>query len=105
MKPGKRDKKYHILITGKELQELKRYVYTMAESFGLDRRVMQYQGKRPLGFYRWDIECLLDTIADEIQRPENYPSQEREEYQAFANLHRRLQDIYREIEREDVQRK
>ena len=49
MKPGTRDKKYQILITGKELQDLQRYAYTMAESFGLDRRVMAYQGKRPLG--------------------------------------------------------
>ena len=104
MKPGKRDKKYDILITGKELQELKRYGYSMAESFGLDRRVMLYQGKRPLGLYRWDIECLLDTISDEIQRSSNYPSQESEEYQAFSNLQRRLQDIYREIEREDTAR-
>jgi hypothetical protein len=43
MRPGTRDKKYQILITGKELQELQRYAYTMAESFGLDRRVMAYQ--------------------------------------------------------------
>src|SRR6266545_995137 len=28
MKPGTRDKKYHILITGQELQELRRYAYT-----------------------------------------------------------------------------
>jgi hypothetical protein len=105
MKPGTRDKKYHILITGKELQELKRYSYTMAESFGLDRRVMNYQGKRPLGLYRWDIECLLDTIADEIKRTENYPSQESEEYQALSRLCLRLKEIYREIEIEDARRK
>jgi len=105
MKPGTRDKKYQILITGKELQELQRYAYTMAESFGLDRRVMAYQGKRPLGLYRWDIECLLDTIADEIKRPENYPSQASEEYQALYRLYMRLKDIYREIESEDANRK
>lgn len=104
MKPGTRDKKYHILITGKELQELKRYACTMAESFGLDRRVMKYQGKRPLGLYRWDLECLLDTITDEINRPENYPSQESEEYQALSSLYMRLKDLYREIESEDVRR-
>jgi hypothetical protein len=35
----------------------------LAESFGLDRRIERYQGKRPLGLYRWDLECLLDSLS------------------------------------------
>ena len=32
----------------------------MAESFGLDRRIGNLTGKRPAGFYKWDLECLRD---------------------------------------------
>jgi hypothetical protein len=48
MKPGKRDKKVNILIQGKELFELKRHAELMVEAFGLDRRIENYQGKRPI---------------------------------------------------------
>ena len=58
MKPGSGDKQYRILITGRELEELKKFTWSMAEAFGLDRRIEKYQGKRPIGFYRWDLDCL-----------------------------------------------
>ena len=31
----------------------------MPESLGLDRRIERYQGKRPSGLYRWDLDGLL----------------------------------------------
>jgi hypothetical protein len=34
MKPGSKDKQYRILITGRELEELQRFTWQMAESFG-----------------------------------------------------------------------
>ncbi len=49
MKPGSRDRKASILITGLELDELQRFVWMMVESFGLDRRIANYQGVRPIG--------------------------------------------------------
>ena len=58
MKPGSRDERYQILITGRELDELKRFTWSMAEAFGLDRRIENYQGKHPIGFYGWDLDCL-----------------------------------------------
>jgi hypothetical protein len=61
MKPGKNDRRHEVLITGAELRELKRL--DMPESLGLDRRIEQYQGKRPIGLYRWDLECLLATLS------------------------------------------
>ena len=61
MKPGKNDRRHEILITGAELRELKRL--DMPESLGLDRRIEKYQGKRPIGLYRWDLECLLATLS------------------------------------------
>ena len=39
MKPGPGDIPYRILITGRELEELKKHTWMMAEAFGLDRRI------------------------------------------------------------------
>ena len=48
VRPGSKDRKASILITGPELHELQRLVWMMAESFGLDRRIANYQGMRPI---------------------------------------------------------
>ena len=61
MKPGRYDRRHPVRITGAELRELKRL--DMPESLGLDRRIERYQGSRPIGLYRWDLECLLDTLS------------------------------------------
>ena len=39
MKPGPKNKKLNILITGRELEELQKHTHLMAEAFGLDRRM------------------------------------------------------------------
>ena len=96
MKPGKYDRKINILITGLELDELHRHVWMMAESFGLDRRIENYQGKRPIGLYRWDIECLLDVMNPTLEDPKYYPSKTKKEYLALAELRDRLKQIYKE---------
>ena len=62
IKPGSKDEKVSLLIAGEELTELKRITWLMSESFGLDTRIENYQGKRPIGFYSWDLECLLAVI-------------------------------------------
>ena len=62
MKPGPRDIRHELLITGDELRELKRHTYAMAEAFGLDRKIESYKGTRPITLYRWDLECLMDVI-------------------------------------------
>ncbi len=62
MKPGSRDIKLEILISGKELSELKRHSWQMVEAFGLDRRIEKYQGKRPISLYSWDFDCILAVI-------------------------------------------
>jgi hypothetical protein len=95
MKPGKRDHKHNILITGAELKELKRHTYMMAESFGLDNRIERYKGKRPIGLYRWDLECLLDVIEIALSDREEYPSHDHAEYLALKNLYQRLKEEYK----------
>ena len=57
MRPGKYDRKHEFLIQFAELRELKEL--DLPESFGLDRRIERYQGKRPLGLYRWDLDGVL----------------------------------------------
>jgi hypothetical protein len=63
----------------------------MAESFGLDRRIANYQGVRLLGLWRWDLECLVDVIDSVLDDPEYYSNQDRAEYLAINNLRDRLQ--------------
>jgi hypothetical protein len=59
MRPGPKDVKRAILITRDELYELKRFTIDVVEAFGLDRRIEAYSGKRSIGLYRWDVDCLL----------------------------------------------
>jgi hypothetical protein len=91
MRPGKYDRKHQLLIKGAELRELKEL--DLPESFGLDRRVERYQGKRPLGLYRWDLECLLAALSLALDEPDDYyspPTNKR----ALKKLHDRLQAEY-----------
>jgi len=94
MKPGKKDKKVNVLIYGKELFELKRHAELMVEAFGLDRRIENYQGKRPIGFYRWDLDCLIDVIEIALNDPEEYPDKDSAECKALNELHNRLKKEY-----------
>jgi hypothetical protein len=48
MKPGPGDIRHKLRITGDELRELKRHASSIAEAFGLDRKIERYKGTRPL---------------------------------------------------------
>jgi hypothetical protein len=71
VKPGRNDRKHQVLIAGAELRELK--LLALPESFGLEGRVQRYEGKRPIGLYRWDLECLLATLSLELEERVQYP--------------------------------
>jgi hypothetical protein len=90
IKPGSKDRKAYIVITGLELDELQRFVWMMAESFGLDHRIANYQGVRPIGLWRWDLECLVDVIDSVLDDPEYYSSRDTLEYLAIKALRDRL---------------
>jgi len=90
IKPGKNDKKLNILINGSELEELQRHTHLMAEAFGLDRRIENYKGKRPIGLYSWDFDCLLCVIEDVLQDSSEYPDRSDPGYIALCNLFERL---------------
>ena len=92
MKPGKNDCKHQVLITGAELRELK--LLALPESFGLEGRVQRYEGKRPIGLYRWDLECLLATLSLELEERVQHPRLRRKDMAALRALHDRLQTEY-----------
>jgi len=100
MKPGSRDKKYTILIAGLELEELQRFTGSMAESFGLDGRIADYVGKRPIGLYRWDIELLYEVISSALTDPADYPDHSAPGYVALHNLYQRIRHLYAEAFKE-----
>lgn len=94
MKPGSRDFKVHILITGDELVELQKHTWAMAESFGLDRRIDEYKGKKPIGLYRWDLDCLIDVIDIGMNDSKDYPDHNSNEYLVLKVLADRLHSEY-----------
>jgi hypothetical protein len=96
MKPGSKDRKYEILITGMELEELRKQTPQMVEAFGLDRRIENYQGKRPIGFYRWDIDCLVEVVMCALDDPAEYPDKNAGEYRAMKNLYEKLRKLNEE---------
>ena len=98
MKPGSKDKKLQILISGEELSELQRHTWQMAEAFGLDRRIENYQGKRPIGLFSWDFDCLLAVIEDALDDPKEYPDKTEPGYKALKSLFIRLKGEYRKFD-------
>jgi hypothetical protein len=94
-KPGTKDKKLYFLIKGEELTELQRQSWKMAEAFGLDKRIENYQGKRPLGLYSWDLECLLCVMEETLKNDRDYSDRNTPGYQSLERLFKRIQDEYR----------
>jgi hypothetical protein len=97
MKPGPNDVKFAVLITGDELRELKRFTFDMAEAFGLDRRIEAYSGKRPIGFYSWDVDCLLAVMDNALKDRCTYPDKASSAYAALNRLHVRLQQEFKRV--------
>ena len=90
-----RDIKVKILIAGEELKELKRHAWQMAEAFGLDSRIKRYQGKRAIGLWKWDMECLIDVVGMALDDPREYPSKESPKWVALQGLYKKLQSAYK----------
>jgi len=94
MKLGSKDVKAKILITGSELEELQKHTWSMAEAFGLDQRIERYKGKKPIGLYAWDLECLIDVLDIALDDPKEYPDQNSSYYRTLKVLSERLKSEY-----------
>src|SRR5579859_6933274 len=94
MEPGSRDHRHRLRISGDELRELKRHTGAMAEAFGLDRKIENYKGTRPLTLYRWDLDCLMHVIELALRDERHYPDRSAPGYLALKRLGERLRQEY-----------
>jgi len=90
MKPGSGDKQAKLLITGRELDELKKLTWQMADAFGLDGRIDRYAGKRAIGLWPWDLDCLEAVTASALRDERAYPGRTGAGYEAMRALHDRF---------------
>ncbi len=93
MKPGPNDTRYRVLITGRELEELKKLTWLMAEAYGLDRRIEAYQGRQPITLYSWDLDCLIDVTAHALAALTEHSDRSDPGYEALQQLHDRIERL------------
>jgi len=101
MKPGKRDIKCNFLIQGEELDALHNITYLLSECFGLDSRINNYKGKRSIGLYQWDFECLLGGIEYAINDTRSTSTVTQKDQDALVPLFERMNEIYQKTYREN----
>ncbi len=68
----------------------------MCEAFGLDRKVENYKGTRPLSLYSWDLDCILAVLDVVLDDEKEYPDQEDEGYIKLQELYVDLKKAYKE---------
>lgn len=95
MKPLPGDHRHRLLIQGSELTALQSLTWAMAEAFGLDRKIENYKGTRPMTLYRWDLECLMDVIDLALKRePDRRSRLKPPDPTALQSLSERLHQEY-----------
>lgn len=96
MKPGKNDIPIERKISGRQLEELQKHTWQMCEAFGLDRKIENYKGTRPIAFYRWDLDCILDVLDMALDDEKEYPDKKDEGYIKLYELYVDMKKAYRE---------
>ena len=96
MKPGRGDRRVRIKISGLQLTELQEHSGVMCEAFGLDRKIERYKGTRPITFYHWDLECLIDILDWVLNDRDQYPDHGRPEYVALDALRNSLKHLFKQ---------
>ena len=87
MKPGKKDIAIQCKISGRQPEELQKHTWQMCEAFGLDTKIDNYKGVRPISFYRWDLDCLLDVLDMTLNDAKEYPDKQDDEYKKLHELY------------------
>jgi hypothetical protein len=95
MKPGKNDIPIKVKISGLQLTELQKHSCHMIEAFGLDTRVGNYKGKRPISFYNWDLDCIFCVLDMVLNDEKEYPDKEDEGYLKLQELYLYLKNEYK----------
>jgi len=96
MKPGKNDIPIKHKISGRQLEELQKHTWHMCEAFGLDTKIEKYKGSRPISFYSWDLDCILDVLDMVLNDEKEYPDENDEGYIKLNELHIELKKAYKE---------
>ena len=96
MKPEKNDIPIKRRISGIQLEELQKHTGQMCEAFGLDRKIDKYKGTRPISFYSWDLDCILDVLDMALNDEEEYPDKNDEGYILLYELYVDLKKAYKE---------
>lgn len=96
MKPGKNDIPIKLKISGRQLEELQKHTWHMCEAYGLDTKIEKYKGTRPISFYSWDLDCILDVLDIVLNDEKEYPDKNDEGYVKLNELHVDLKKLYKE---------
>jgi hypothetical protein len=96
MKPGKNDVPIKLKISGRQLEELQKHTWQMCEAFGLDSKIENYKGTRPISFYSWDLDCILDVLDMVLDDEKEYPDKNDEGYVLLYELYAYLKKAYKE---------
>jgi hypothetical protein len=96
MKPGKNDIPIKRKISGRQLEELQKHTWQMCEAFGLDTKIEKYKGTRPISFYSWDLDCILDVLDMVLDDEKEYPDKNDEGYIKLYELYVDLKKAYKE---------
>jgi hypothetical protein len=68
----------------------------MCEAFGLDRKVENYKGTRPISFYSWGLDCILTVLDMALDDEKEYPDKKDEGYIKLQELYADLKKSYKE---------
>ena len=96
MKPGKNDIAIKRKISERQLEELQKHTWQMCEAFGLDKKIANYKGTRPISFYSWDLDCILDVLSLVLDDVREYPDKKDEGYIKLYELYVDLNKAYKE---------
>jgi len=97
MKPGRNDIPIKIKISGRQLEELQKYTWQMIEAFGLDTKIDNYKGIRPISFYSWDLDCILDVLDMALDDENEYLNKNDEGYIKLHELYVKLKSAHKVI--------
>jgi len=96
MKPGKNYIPVKVKITGLQLEELQKHTWHMIEAFCLHTKVENYKQVRPISFYSWDLDYILDVLDMVLNDEKEYPDKEDAGYIKLNELYFHLKNEYRE---------
>ncbi|OQX76914.1 MAG: hypothetical protein B6D64_09035, partial [Bacteroidetes bacterium 4484_276] len=83
--------------------ELQKHTWQMCEAFGLDSKIDNYKGTRPISLYSWDLDCIIDVLDMALDDEDEYPDKNNEGYTKLHELNMYFKKAYKEtFEHNDI---